>query len=81
MPVPLVVYNPPHAKQKLSPEEWIILIDRVPGIAGLKVPGGDEAWYCAMQPVLARLSVFFPGTCWRADWRGAHTAPIRMSPA
>jgi dihydrodipicolinate synthase/N-acetylneuraminate lyase len=60
-PVPLVVYNPPHAKRRLTPAEWGVLLDRVAGIVGMKVSGGDSSWYEAMQPVLARSSVFIPG--------------------
>lgn len=60
-PIPLVIYNPPHAKRRLEPAEWLDLAQRVPGIAGIKVLGGNEAWYEAMQPVMARWSVFIPG--------------------
>jgi dihydrodipicolinate synthase/N-acetylneuraminate lyase len=60
-PIPLIVYNPPHAKRKLTPAEWLTLADTIPGIVGMKVPGGDDAWYAAMKPVLKRLSVFIPG--------------------
>ncbi len=60
-PIPLVVYNPPHAKRKLAPAEWAQIADRVAGVAGMKVPGGDEGWYAAMRPLMARLSVFIPG--------------------
>ncbi len=60
-PVPLVVYNPPHAKRRLTPGEWEQLVTRVPAIIGMKVPGGDEAWYTAMRPIFARVSVFIPG--------------------
>jgi 4-hydroxy-tetrahydrodipicolinate synthase len=60
-PIPLIVYNPPHAKRRLSPEEWWRLAEAIPGIAGVKVAGGDDAWYAAMQPVFERWSVFIPG--------------------
>jgi dihydrodipicolinate synthase/N-acetylneuraminate lyase len=74
-PIPLIVYNPPHAKRRLLPDEWLKLINIVPGIAGMKVPGGDEAWYRAMQPVMARVSVFIPGhTLAEGIARGAHGA-------
>lgn len=74
-PIPLIAYNPPHAKRRLTPEEWLKLIDAVPGLAGMKVPGGDEAWYRAMQPVMARVSVFIPGhTLAEGIGRGAHGA-------
>jgi len=60
-PVPLILYNPPHAKRRLTPEEWVKLARDFPGVAGIKVPGGDDAWYAAMAPVLERISVFIPG--------------------
>lgn len=74
-PIPLIVYNPAHAKRRLDPGEWRALIDRHPAIVGMKVPGGDEAWYLAMQPVLERVSVFIPGhTLATGIARGAHGA-------
>jgi dihydrodipicolinate synthase/N-acetylneuraminate lyase len=74
-PVPLVVYNPPHAKRRLAPSEWVELVDRVPGIVGMKVPGGDDAWFAAMQPLFARVAVFIPGhTLATGLARGAHGA-------
>lgn len=74
-PIPLIVYNPPHAKRRLTPPEWLTIAESVPGIVGMKVLGGDEAWYAAMRPLFARLSVFIPGHL-LADGlsRGAHGA-------
>jgi dihydrodipicolinate synthase/N-acetylneuraminate lyase len=60
-PIPLIVYNPPHAKRKLTPAEWTKIADRVHGVAGMKVSGGDNAWYAAMRPLAARFSIFIPG--------------------
>jgi len=60
-PIPLIVYNPPHAKRRLTPAEWGIVASAVPGLVGMKVPGGDDAWYQAMQTVMTDLSVFVPG--------------------
>jgi dihydrodipicolinate synthase/N-acetylneuraminate lyase len=60
-PIPLIVYNPPHAKRRLTPEEWRMVAENVPGVAGMKVPGGDAAWYAAMRPLFTRMSVFIPG--------------------
>ncbi len=74
-PVPLIVYNPPHAKRHLSPVEWANLIDCVPAIVGMKVPGGDASWYAAMAPVMKRVSVFIPGhTLATGLSHGAHGA-------
>lgn len=74
-PIGLIVYNPPHAKRRLAPDEWATITEKVPGVIGMKVPGGDDAWYAAMRPLFARLSVFIPGHL-LADGlaRGAHGA-------
>lgn len=84
-PIPLVVYNPPHAKRRLTPDEWLLIADRVPGVVGMKVPGGDEAWYAAMQPLFARLSVFIPGHLLASGLargaRGAYSNVACLSPA
>ena len=60
-PIPLILYNPPHAKRNLVPSEWLEVVERHPGVVGIKVAGGDAAWYEAMRPVLDRVSVFIPG--------------------
>jgi 4-hydroxy-tetrahydrodipicolinate synthase len=74
-PIPLIVYNPPHAKRKLVPAEWMEVVQRHPGVAGIKVAGGDADWYEAMRPVLGRISVFIPGhTLATGLSRGAHGA-------
>lgn len=73
--IPLVLYNPPHAKRVLSPTDYAALAEAVPGLIGLKVGGGDDAWYEAMQPVFRRLSVFVPGHLLASGHaRGAHGA-------
>ncbi len=60
-PVPLVLYNPPHAKVRLTPAQLAEVVERVPGLCGIKVPGGDDEWYRVMAPVVERISVFIPG--------------------
>jgi dihydrodipicolinate synthase/N-acetylneuraminate lyase len=60
-PVPLVLYNPPHAKRVLEPEDYLVLCRQIPSIVGIKVGGGDERWYERMRPLAGRLSVFVPG--------------------
>lgn len=74
-PIPLVVYNPPHAKRRLTPDEWRVLAEAIPAIVGMKVPGGNDAWFRAMQPVMRRLSVFIPGHLLASGLaQGAHGA-------
>jgi 4-hydroxy-tetrahydrodipicolinate synthase len=57
----LVLYNPPHAKRVLTPAEIGRLAEKVPGLVGVKVADGDEAWYAAMRQHAGHLSVFVPG--------------------
>ncbi len=59
--IPLILYNPPHAKRVLTPEELFTVCERIPALVGFKVGAGDDTWYARMAPVLARASVFVPG--------------------
>lgn len=59
--IPLVLYNPPHAKMVLQPADFNRLQQAVPSFIGVKVAGGDAAWYNAMRPYADTLSVFVPG--------------------
>lgn len=60
-PVGLVLYNPPHAKRVLQPEDFAQLKAAVPALVGIKVADGNENWYARMSPASAGLSVFVPG--------------------
>jgi dihydrodipicolinate synthase/N-acetylneuraminate lyase len=69
----LILYNPPHAKVVLSPEEITSLAKSTPGLVGVKTAGGNDAWYQAMQENFSRLSVFVPGHMLASGvQRGAH---------
>lgn len=59
--VPLVFYNPPHAKRRLSLVEIAQLRARTSSLVGAKLPGGDEAWSAEMRRCLPDFSVFVPG--------------------
>ncbi|WP_128548157.1 dihydrodipicolinate synthase family protein [Larkinella soli] len=59
--VRLVLYNPPHAKVRLSPAQFGRLKDAVPQLVGVKVSGGDADWYRQMREHMQGLSVFVPG--------------------
>ncbi len=61
--IPLVLYNPPHAKKQLSPKDWAYLKKHVPSLVGLKIfdANGDENWYSEMRRYSEGLSVFIPG--------------------
>jgi dihydrodipicolinate synthase/N-acetylneuraminate lyase len=60
-PVPLVLYNPPHAKKRLSPEEFFQLKEAGINLVGCKTVGGDADWYAAMKKWAPELSLFVPG--------------------
>jgi dihydrodipicolinate synthase/N-acetylneuraminate lyase len=57
--VPLVLYNPPHAKTRVGPEFLSTLAAAVPSLIGLKTAGGDKAWF--EQATKSGLSIFVPG--------------------
>ncbi|GAB3987327.1 dihydrodipicolinate synthase family protein [Spirosoma daeguense] len=59
--VRLVLYNPPHAKVKLTPEQFGHLKEAIPQLVGVKVPGGNSEWYAQMRQHMQGLSVFIPG--------------------
>jgi dihydrodipicolinate synthase/N-acetylneuraminate lyase len=59
--IPLVLYNPPHAKTILKPADFKRLKAAVPQIIGIKVAGGDAKWYDDMRLLQTDISVFVPG--------------------
>lgn len=61
--IPLVLYNPPHAKRVLEPEKWKMLKERVPSLIGVKVfdRNCDPLWYADMNLNNEGISVFVPG--------------------
>jgi dihydrodipicolinate synthase/N-acetylneuraminate lyase len=59
--IPLILYNPPHAKVTFTVDDWKSIYKAVSGLKGIKVAGGDDDWYRDMAPVLNELSVFIQG--------------------
>lgn len=59
--VPLLLYNPPHAKRVLAPDEIGRLAAAVPQVVAAKLADGDAAWYRAARTHLGGLAVFVPG--------------------
>ncbi|WP_346237050.1 dihydrodipicolinate synthase family protein [Niabella insulamsoli] len=59
--IPLVFYNPPHAKRVLSPAAYQSLLNNVPTLISIKLLDGDELWYGEMKEVAGRAAVFVPG--------------------
>jgi len=73
--VPIVLYNPPHAKTQLSPLELGRLAAAVPELIGVKVFGGDAAWYAEVRRHCGDLAVFVTGhTLATGIGQGAHGA-------
>jgi dihydrodipicolinate synthase/N-acetylneuraminate lyase len=46
-PPPLVLYNPPDAKTRLTTAQFGHLVAEFPQLIGIKVAGGDAAWLAA----------------------------------
>ena len=59
-PVPVVLYNPPHAKTRCSAEQLAALAHELPGLVGVKV-AGDDAFYLDLHAAAPDLLVFAPG--------------------
>jgi dihydrodipicolinate synthase/N-acetylneuraminate lyase len=84
--VPLVLYNPPYAKTQVLPELFGKLADEVPALVGVKVPGGDDAWYARMaNAVGGRLAIFVAGHTLASGYArgaaGAYSNVACLSPA
>jgi dihydrodipicolinate synthase/N-acetylneuraminate lyase len=60
-PVPLVLYNPPHAKRVLDVALLARLHERVPALIGVKVTDGNASWYATAARELGDVAVFVPG--------------------
>ena len=60
-PVPLVLYNPPHAKTRLKPRLIGRLAAEFSQLVGVKVAGGDASWYARMRAAAGDLAIFVAG--------------------
>jgi dihydrodipicolinate synthase/N-acetylneuraminate lyase len=60
-PIGLILYLPGHAKRGIDIDTIGRLAMRVTSLIGLKVLGGDRAWYDRMRKHAPHLSVFIPG--------------------
>lgn len=58
--IPLVLYNPPHAKTVLQPADYALLKD-IPQLIGVKLLSGDDTWAEEMKQYASHLSIFVPG--------------------
>ncbi|MCF0175606.1 MAG: dihydrodipicolinate synthase family protein [Bacteroidales bacterium] len=62
--IPMVIYNPPHAKRVMKPAEWAVLKSEVDSVIGLKVFDDNRSgeWYAQMREAKkCGLSIFIPG--------------------
>jgi dihydrodipicolinate synthase/N-acetylneuraminate lyase len=59
--IPLVLYNPPHAKRVLAPRELAAVCSPVAGVVGIKLADGDARWYAEARQHLQAFSLFVPG--------------------
>jgi len=59
--IPLILYNPPHAKRALSPRDLAAICRPSPAVVGIKLADGDAAWYAAAREYLDEFALFIPG--------------------
>ncbi|ANL45384.1 dihydrodipicolinate synthetase-like protein [Rhizobium phaseoli] len=59
--IPLILYNPPHAKRVLTPAELSDVCGPCPSVVGIKIADGDDAWYAQARAYLGEFSLFIPG--------------------
>lgn len=60
-PIPIVLYNPPHAKNVLQPEQYHALVEKIPDLVSIKLLDGDGSWYNRMKPLADKTAIFVPG--------------------
>lgn len=82
--IPLIVYNPGHARKVLSPEEILGLKNKVSAIKGCKVAWKDDTWIARLAQAATDLSVFVPGhrlaTGFALGARGAYSNVACLNP-
>jgi dihydrodipicolinate synthase/N-acetylneuraminate lyase len=59
--IPLILYNPPHAKRVLSPKELGAILAETPSVTGVKLADGDANWYAEARDHLGGIALFVPG--------------------
>src|SRR5690606_24859372 len=60
-PIPVILYNPGHAKTALNPRDFERLSQEFPELIGIKVGAGGAEWYEEMRKMDLDLAVFVPG--------------------
>jgi dihydrodipicolinate synthase/N-acetylneuraminate lyase len=59
--IPLILYNPPHAKRVLTPAELAFICGSLPSVVGIKLADGNADWYASAREHLSEFSLFVPG--------------------
>lgn len=59
--VPLILYNPPHAKRVLKPAELAAILAQVSQVVGVKLGDGDDQWYGEARRLLDDWALYVPG--------------------
>ena len=59
--IPIVLYNPPHAKRVFSPSELAEVCGPCPSVVAIKLADGDAQWYADARAHLQEFSLFVPG--------------------
>lgn len=59
--IPLILYNPPHAKRVLSPAELATVCGPCASVIGIKLADGNDHWYAEAQRHLSEFALFVPG--------------------
>lgn len=59
--IPLILYNPPHAKRVLAPADLLQVCGPSPSIVGVKLADGDDHWYDEARRHLSEFALFIPG--------------------
>jgi len=59
-PIGLVLYNPPHAKRYLQPEDFEQISQAVPSLVGVKV-ANEPKWYAELRRRVPGISIFVTG--------------------
>lgn len=59
--VPLVLYQPPHAKRIFAPDELASVLAPVPQVVGIKLGNGDASWYEQARQHLDAWGIYVPG--------------------
>jgi dihydrodipicolinate synthase/N-acetylneuraminate lyase len=59
--IPLILYNPPHAKRVLPPADLSQICSPCPSVVGIKLADGSDAWYAEARRHLFEFALFVPG--------------------